>query len=143
MGSDPSPDFLDACILIYAVGRDHPYRDCCVRIVEAAAEGTLNAVTDAEVIQEIAYHFQNLRRRAEGIKWAREFVEAVPEVLPVTRQDALRSLELLHDHSFLPPRDAIHLAVMQAAGIRRIITADRHFDRVPGIERIDPAALTW
>jgi phosphoribosylpyrophosphate synthetase len=31
---------------------------------------------------------------------------------------------------------------MQAAGIRRIITADLHFDRLPGIERIDPAALT-
>jgi predicted nucleic acid-binding protein len=141
--SESSAHFLDACILIYAVGRDHPYREPCVRIIEAAAEGTLNAVTDAEVIQEIVYHFQNLRRRADGIRWAREFAEAVPEVLPVTRQDALRSLELLEAHSFLPPRDAIHLAVIQAAGIQRIITADRHFDRLPGIERIDPAAVTW
>ncbi len=141
--SSPSPYFLDTCLLIYAVGRDHPYREPCVRMLEAVAEGALEAVTDVEVIQEIVHRFQGLRRQADGIKWARDFVETVGEVLPVTLQEALRSLALLQAHPALSPRDAIHVAVMEAAGLTHIITADRHFEGLPGLTRVDPMDLRW
>ncbi len=29
-----------------------------------------------------------------------------------------------------------------AAGLHTILTADRHFDRIPGLTRIDPGELT-
>lgn len=38
----------------------------------------------------------------------------------------------------LSPRDAIHIATMEAGGIRRILSTDRDFDCIEGIERIDP-----
>jgi hypothetical protein len=31
---------------------------------------------------------------------------------------------------------------MDVAGLHTILTADRHFDPIPGITRIDPAELT-
>jgi len=38
----------------------------------------------------------------------------------------------------LPPRDAIHAAVMRQNTIRRVISTDPHFDLLDGIERVDP-----
>ena len=139
----PSAYFLDTCIPIYAAGRDHPYREPCTRIVLAAADGKLEAVTDAEVIQEIAYRFHAIRRRAEGLKLAEAFLSLVEAVLPVTRREVTRSLQLQRTYPFLSPRDAIQIAVMEGAGLNRIITADRHFDRVKEVERVDPTGLEW
>ncbi|MGH2751243.1 MAG: type II toxin-antitoxin system VapC family toxin [Actinomycetota bacterium] len=36
----------------------------------------------------------------------------------------------------LSARDALHVAVMRAHEIRRILSFDSHFDRFPGIERL-------
>ena len=140
-----SPYFLDACVPMYAIGRNHPYHEACARIMVATSEGWLEAVTDSEVIQEIAYRFHSIQRRADGLVLAAQFLEAIGDhgVLSVTRRDIVRALELLRDHAFLLPRDAVHIAVMQAAGVSRVVTADRHFEGVPGVERVDPRDLTW
>jgi predicted nucleic acid-binding protein len=45
------------------------------------------------------------------------------------------------DHPRLEARDLIHFAVMRRFGVTRIISADRGFDGVPGIERLDPKRL--
>ena len=139
----PSAYFLDTCIPIYAAGMDHPYREPCARIVLAVADGKIEAVTDAEVIQEIAYRFHAIRRRAEGLKIAEAFLALVETVLPVTRREIARSLHLQRSYPFLSPRDAVHVAVMEGAGLSRIVTADRHFDRIEEVERVDPAGLVY
>jgi len=141
--SRPSPYFLDTCVPIYAAGREHPYKEPCARIVLAVAEGEIEAVSDAEVIQEIAYRFHALRRRGEGLKVAEEFLSLMDRILPITRDDVARSLDLQRAYPFLSPRDALHVAVMLGAGLDQIVTADRHFDRVEEIERVDPARLRW
>ncbi|MCX7689122.1 MAG: hypothetical protein N2045_14280, partial [Fimbriimonadales bacterium] len=38
-------------------------------------------------------------------------------------------------------RDAIHASVMLNNGITHIVSADRHFDLISGIQRIDAIAL--
>jgi predicted nucleic acid-binding protein len=139
--SERSPYFLDANVPIYAAGGEHPYREHCARIIVAAARGDIDAVTDTEVIQEIAYRFHSVGRRTLGLQVAEEFLDVVTAVLPVTRADTARALALLRAHDFLLPRDAIHAAVIGAAGLHTILTADRHFDRIPGITRIDPSEL--
>jgi len=35
-------------------------------------------------------------------------------------------------------RDLVHATVMLRVGSKRILTADRGFDKIPGIERLDP-----
>jgi len=49
------PVFIDTNIPMYAAGTPHPLRDPCQAIIRAVAEGKLEAVTDAEVLQEIRY----------------------------------------------------------------------------------------
>ena len=45
--------------------------------------------------------------------------------------------DLIERHKDLP-RDAVHAATMRNNGLETIISADTHFDRIPGIRRADP-----
>lgn len=132
--------FVDTNVFIYAQGAEHPLRAPCVDILGQIAARPWEGVTSAEVLQELL-HFMNRRgRREPGIEQVREVLTML-RILPVTGPDVLLATHLMHTHPHLTPYDALHLAVMQAAGITEIISADKHFDAVPGIRRIDP--LTW
>ena len=47
----------------------------------------------------------------------------------------------MHGYPALSARDAIHLAAAQEAGVNRIVSADRHFDLVEDVVRVDPLDL--
>ena len=46
---------------------------------------------------------------------------------------------MLGQNNHLNLRDAVHLGTMRTNGIETIITADRHFDGIDGVTRIDPS----
>jgi len=53
--------------------------------------------------------------------------------------DVERAASLAHVHQEMNGRDLLRAAVMQRLGVLRIISADVAFDRLPGVERLDPA----
>jgi predicted nucleic acid-binding protein len=53
-----------------------------------------------------------------------------------------RSIGLLSAHPQLGVRDAVHAATALHNDIERILTADRVFDGIPGITRVDPTSIT-
>jgi predicted nucleic acid-binding protein len=132
--------FLDTNVVMYAVGTEHPYRLPCQQVMSAIANGTLRAAIDTETVQEILHRYGALRRYAEAVAIAQDLLSVVDLVYPVTLRDIQRALELFSAYSAqgVQARDTIHAAVMQNNGIRAIISADRHFDLIEGIERIDP-----
>lgn len=129
--------FIDTCIPMYAAGRDHPLKVSCIEILLTVAQGKLEAYTDTEVFQEILHRYLSLNRRPDGLKIFSLFSEIMYGfVLPVNHQDMLQVAKLAKDNSLrhLSSRDLVHLAVMLNNGIERIITADRGFLQVPGIQ---------
>jgi len=133
--------FLDTNIPMYAVGSPSPYKLPCVRLLEAIAEGRVDAVTDVEVFQEILYRYHALKRPAAGIEISIYFRRCVPNAWPVIWDDIELTLKLLHEYKGIKPRDAIHAAVMLNHGLTRICSADADFDRIREIERVDPLRL--
>jgi predicted nucleic acid-binding protein len=131
--------FIDANVAMYAVGAEHPLKRPCVAILSAVARGDVAAVTDAEVHLEILQRYSALGNRRRAIEVSALFRRAVPDVLAVTRADVEAAGGLLDAHGGLRVRDAIHLAVMARHAVPRIVTADRHFDDLPGIVRVDPS----
>jgi len=131
--------FVDANIPMYAVGAEHPLKGPCVAILEAIARGRLMAVTDAEVLQEILHRYTALGHRERAIEVCRLFLRVVPDVLPVTREAVERALDLHAQFPQLQARDSLHLAVMRLHKISRILSADRHFDGIPDLLRLDPS----
>jgi len=132
--------FIDANVPMYAVGAEHPLKEPCLAILRSIASGELAAVTDVEVCQEILHRYTSLGEREQALHVARLFVKLVPETFPITKEDLLLSLEMHQRYLSLQARDSLHTAVMCNNGIQFIISADRHFDEVDEIARIDPSA---
>jgi predicted nucleic acid-binding protein len=130
--------FIDTNVPIYANGRPSEFKQPCIAIIRAASVGVLDACVDVGVLQEIAYRYFGIRRLADGIDIARDLAASVPVILPIELSDGLMMMDVLEQGLALPPLDALHYAVMLRHGITHIITADAHFDALPGITRIDP-----
>ena len=139
--ASPMLCFLDSNIPMYAAGTDHPYREPCQRVLRLSARGVLAAVTSAEVLQEILHRYLALRRPAEAVAITQDLIVICGCILPVTLDDIERALELVGSQPHIPARDLLHVAVMQSNGISHIISADVHFDGLPGITRLDPADI--
>lgn len=130
--------FVDTSVIMYAAGSDHPLRAPCRRVLEQVADGELDAVISAEVVQEIIHRFVAVRRQALGAAIAVDAMDLFAPVLPITHATVRRIPELLVRHPGLAARDLLHVATCQQEGIEVIISTDRGFDAVPGIRRIDP-----
>ena len=130
--------FIDTAIVMYAGGVEHPLRKPCQRILAGVADGTVEAVTSVEVIQEILHRFSALRRPEVGAAMARDALDLFAPVLPVTHAVMRRIPELIDAYPTLAARDLVHVATCLQEGIRDIISPDRGFDSVSEIRRIDP-----
>lgn len=133
--------FIDTNIPMYAAGKDHPFKEKCYGILESIAREEIEAYTDTEVLQEILYRYFYINQRETGFEIFDLFATIMDGViLPVLHGDIMlaRLLAEKDETIMLYPRDLIHLAVMLNNGITRIITADRGFLNIPGIETITP-----
>lgn len=132
--------FVDTNVFVYAIGADHPYREPCRRVVELIAAGSLLGETSVEVVQEFA-HVRGRRSGdwAEAAARAREIIGSCRPVHPFGEAELMRALDLLARHVELTVRDAVHVATALGQNIDAILSADRHFDAIAGVERIDPA----
>lgn len=128
---------------MYAAGRPSSYKDACVKILLRIEQGELRATTDTEVIQEILYRYYNLNLIPQALQLSRQLLRLGVRILPVTRADMERSLDLHEKYARhnLPPRDLVHVAVMLGNGITRILSVDKHFDRIEEVQRVDPLIL--
>ncbi len=136
--SRPRPRFLDANIIMYALGSPHPLQKPCRKILEETKSGQWALITDTEVLQEILYRYFSIQRTALAEVAYTALVEICQEILPVTLPDLDRTLDLLKSDPALTSRDAVHAAVMLNNDLREILSTDAHFDRIPGIRRVDP-----
>ena len=134
--------FIDANIPIYAVGREHRYKQFCIRIMAAVASNRQAFVTGSEVLQELVHFYTSGRRWSLGKTILGQFAETMRgRIEPVYAEDVLLAGSLVDRYPGVGSRDLIHVAVMRRLGITHIISADTHFDRIDGIERLDPALL--
>jgi uncharacterized protein len=132
---------IDSNIFMYAAGAEHPHKEPSRRLLEEVASGAVEAVLDAEVLQEILHRYRAIRRWPEGGQVYDLARQIVPIVLPITSSilDAARAL--LDRYPGISARDALHAAVAKNHGARAICSYDRDFDAIGGIERIEPSSL--
>jgi predicted nucleic acid-binding protein len=126
---------VDSNIPMYLVGGDHPNRARThAALLAIAAEGE-RLVTDAEVLQEIIHRYVLTDRTHLLQEALKAVLDLTVEVYPMEREDVVLAAEMVRG-TRLSARDAIHVAVMRRRGIERILSFDRGFDGVEGIERI-------
>ncbi|MBI3929971.1 MAG: type II toxin-antitoxin system VapC family toxin [Armatimonadetes bacterium] len=133
--------FIDVNVLMYAAGADHPYRLPCQAILRGLIDGKIEGCTDVEVFQEILRRYFAIGRRAEAIQLLRDVPAVLPSILSIRREELLVIPDLATRYPHLTARDLIHLAVMLNVGLSEILTADRDFDGVAEVRRVDPLVL--
>ncbi|MEW5740481.1 MAG: type II toxin-antitoxin system VapC family toxin [Myxococcota bacterium] len=130
---------IDANVFMYAAGADHPHRKASVDLLDAVAEGSLEAATNAEVLQELLHRYRRLLQWEQVMTLYESVRVIVPEVLPVTARDLDRSRSLLADYPALSTRDAVHAAVVLENDVEALCTWDRDFDVIRELTVITPA----
>lgn len=128
---------LDTTILAYAVGEEHPLRDPCRRLLEAHANGHIEATTTVEVIQEFTHIRARRRTRRDAVDLARQYL-AMFSPLATTPDDLDRGLGLFERHPELGAFDAVLAAVALVRGAEALVSADRAFAAVTDLPWIDP-----
>lgn len=121
---------------MYLVGADHPHKIDARRLLERIVADGERVVTDVEVFQEILHRFVAIERR-DAIQPTFDVLrEVVDAVFSIHDDDVERAKAIVLGRRGLSARDAIHVAVMEREGVRRILTFDAAFDAMPGIERM-------
>ena len=138
-----SQSLIDANVPIYAAGGDHPLKEPSIQILSLAVRHPRAFLTDAEVLQELLHRYLALRRwRLEGKLAFETFADAMQgHIEAIHAEDVERAARLADEHSGLSARDLVHLAVMHRLEVTHIVTADRTFDQVRDVTRLDPAEV--
>jgi predicted nucleic acid-binding protein len=133
--------FVDANIPTYASGSPHPLRTPCVEVLKLIAAHPNAFVTDAEVLQELLHRYLALKRWPDpGLTAIETFEFAMRgRIAAVTPSDVLAAARSATALPRLSARDLLHLAIARRLGAVAIVTAERGFDALPDVERLDPS----
>jgi hypothetical protein len=127
---------VDSNVPMYLVGTAHPLKADAQRLLERCITDRERLVTDAEVLQEILHRYVAIDR-LDAIQPAFDaLLGLVDEVFPVDLPAVTRARSIVLGSRRLSARDAIHVAVMERHGIRRILSFDAGFDGYPGVQRL-------
>jgi uncharacterized protein len=128
--------FVDSNIPMYLVGADDLDKAQARLWLEQAIVDNEALATDAVVLQELLHRYTAIGRRdATAPAWD-AILGVVDVVHPIELEDVTRARRLVLAAPQLSARDAVHVAVMQHHGINRILSFDKGFDGILGIERI-------
>lgn len=129
---------LDTTVLVYATGSEHPLREPCRSLVDAAARGLLEATTTVEVIQEFVQVRARRRPREDAASLGRAYADLLGPLLPVTTDDLLRGLQLFRNSDRLGAFDAVLAATAVASQAEALDSADSAFAEVQGLVHVVP-----
>jgi predicted nucleic acid-binding protein len=128
----------DTNVFLYALGGEHPYQQPCSEIVRLASGGVLRGDASIDLVQEFLHgRARQLRDRKQAAQAARD-VAALCKLHPLRPEDLARALDLYERHPRLDAVDAVFAATAINRGIELILSADRDFDGIERLTRIDP-----
>jgi predicted nucleic acid-binding protein len=130
------PFFVDANVVVYTATRG-PLQAACAELMDAIGDGA-DGRTSTAVLEEV-WHFELSGRGGELTGLTRAVYAVFTPLLPVTDEVVARALDL--DVHGIGANDRIHAATCLENGIDTIVTADADFDRVRGLQRVDPLDL--
>ena len=135
-------EFLDTNIILrYLTKDDEAKAEACYELFEQVRQGNKELFTCEAVIAEVVYVLSSPRL----YQLSRDDIRA--RLLPILSLQGLvipnktiyiRALDIYVSHPQLDFEDAIAVAYMERIGLTHIVSYDRDFDRVDGVERKEP-----
>ncbi len=132
---------VDANILMYAAGATHSNKAPSAAYLRRVARGEVEAVLDAEALQEILHRYRAIGRWPQGRLVYDAARRLFPTVIPVDEDVLDIARKLMDSYEVLVARDALHAAVALQHKALAICSYDRDFDQISGLTRIEPPAV--
>ncbi|HVS13849.1 MAG TPA: type II toxin-antitoxin system VapC family toxin [Thermoanaerobaculia bacterium] len=129
---------VDANVLMYAAGAEHPFKRPSVAFLESVATGEVDGAVDTEVLQELLHRYRAIDRWREGREVFDRARQLFDVILPIDVHCVDEARRLLDLHPRLSARDALHGAVVRCFGLDGICTYDRGFEGIDGVRRHEP-----
>jgi predicted nucleic acid-binding protein len=130
---------LDTTVLSYSVGDAHPLREPCRLILAAHADGRVVASTTLEVIQEFTHVRSRRRPRANAVALARAWLAGL-YLIAIEPEDVDRGLTIFESTPRLGSFDCVTAAVALNRRAKALVSADRGFGDVPGLNWVVPSS---
>lgn len=131
---------LDTTVLVYAKGADHPFRDPCRELIAAIADGSVQATTSVEAIQELVHVRARRRSRADAAAVGRDYAELLSPLLEVSRDHLRQGLDLFERSQWLGAFDAVLAAAAADSGASALVSTDTDFAALAEISHVVPDA---
>ena len=129
---------VDANVLMYAAGREHPFRRESLAFLERVAAGSVPAAIDSETLQEILHRYRSLNRWADGERVFAFARRIFREPIPIDGHVVDLAFTLMRRIDRLKARDAVHAAVVLTHRLQAICSYDQDFDVIPDVQRVQP-----
>ena len=129
---------VDSNVLMYAAGAEHPHKGPSVDFLQRVAEGEIDAIVNAETLQEVLHRYRSIRRWEDGRRVYDLTRRLFPSVQPITDEILDEARRLLDRYTHLVARDAVHAAVCRHVHARALCSYDTDFDSIAEIRRIEP-----
>lgn len=145
MPNEPDRVMLDTNVLVYAMNASDNHHARCRVLRDSAFLGEANVCTTPQVLYEYLAVVTNPNSIPEPLSSSeacddiRDLGSAFPVIYPTVEAHE-RVLHLLRETSFSGRHvfDLLLAATMLANGVTRIYSYDDRFDRIPGIQRLEP-----
>ncbi len=129
--------YIDSNVFFYARIMDAKYGEACARIIEAIAKGELKGVASVLVVLEVANALKKYGL-TEAVKDEIDAICSLGMALVPVDDVIIRRVGGIYQEAWISPYDCVHAATMRKLNVDEIVSADRDFDKIPGIRRIDP-----
>jgi predicted nucleic acid-binding protein len=134
---------LDTTILVYAKGSEHRLREPCRSLIEAIADGSVDATTTPEVIQEFVHVRARRRPRRDAVALGRAYAELLSPLLAVGEDELAAGLRLFERLPALGAFDAVLAATAVGTGADALVSADMTFSRIRGLRHAAPGSSAF
>ena len=129
---------IDTSIIMYAAGAAHPHKQPSAHLLQRVARGEVEAMIDAETLQEILHRYRAINRWDDGKQVYDLARQIFPQVIDITAAILDHARQLLDTDASIMARDALHAAVVIGEGHEAICSYDRDVYRIQGLRRIEP-----
>ncbi len=131
--------YIDSNVFFYAKIRDRTYGETCSNVLRKIMAGEFQAAVCSLVPIEVANALVKYGLQREVVEEVRAICSLINEVYAIDIADVQEAAEIYRMVT-ISPYDCLHAAVMKKYGLKDIISADRDFDKVDWIKRLDPAS---
>lgn len=125
--------YIDSNVFVYASSRNDALGQAARRLLQTIQAGTVQAVTSCLTFDEVIYVLKKMF--PDNVFAAGEQILNLDIKFLAADKSLLHSMLHIVNTHHLQPRDALHLATMQAHHITTLISDDKDFDTIHSIER--------